>query len=284
MRFLRTFWYHFRANIINKKYLASMALIFCTVYLICNPIYQASEYYNLNINIGVIAIVINSAFMINILFVSALLFFSDLPVRYPDQVLLLARSSKRKWLLSQFLYVIVISVLMAAFFVISIVIVCRGSMYIDDSWGKIITSMTQQEFLTKFEMGVTASAGMLSAVSPYEAIVWCLSGLILTWMMFGFIAIILNLYVAEFAGILVNGLMVFVRMMIGFFGMEELCCISPIHWCTTSILYNEYMVKMPSTTYVLAVRLAVLMGLLIAAIILSGKKMDLLRYLERARS
>ena len=279
---VRTALYHCRSEIKNTKFYAGLILIFCAVYLTLSPITQISESYRVNMNMAIFSLTAAAPFCLSILFLAALFIFSDLPIKHPSPLFLMIRSGKRNWLFAQIIYVLLVSFFLTVFVYMALLVVSKGHLFLSDDWGKLVYSIASGQLDQAGGLDFRIDLNVIQNWTPAAAFVWTFSGLLLTFVMFGLISLVLNLFVNEFAGTICNILMTAIHLLFGFFPEKEMYWLSPIEWCSIRDVGISAAGYRPDIRFVLITRTMIFACLLVTAYLMSSKRGDLLKHMERA--
>ena len=273
--------YHLMAGFFNTKMLVALILIATILYVDLTPIINASDSLNLNINFSAISIVLSDNSACSIIFIAVLFIFSNLPVKYPQQYYALHRSGKRAWLFSQCLYVIITSLFLVMFIAAFYFLLCSGHMFFDNRWGKLITSISEGQINTYFKIGISLRPNILAEFTPVGAFIWTLSGTVVMMVIFGFSAVVLNLVINEFAGTILDGLMIFMNMLCWLFSSFFKYYFSPLSWCSVSVIDTTGRGATPGIPFAIIMWSMIIIILLLIAFLASGRDKEIVKNLER---
>jgi len=271
----------FLTNIFSKKTVASLMLMFGALYVALSPMNNAADYYGLRINIGVISYVITGVFVCPVIFLSAIIIFSGLPVKNPPQHFVIARSGKVKWIFAQFLYVFVMSIIIVLLIIVFTCVICGGRISFSGTWGKLENAVASGQI--PYEFGINTAIGKNSLIdySPSQAFWWTIIGAGVTFMIFGWVSIVFNLFIYEFTGTVINAVVLLLQMAAGYFPSNFLFHISPIAWCSVDIVDKHGTSLAPDISYVLLLRGLIVSALIIGAFAGSYKGSRIIEKLER---
>ena len=264
------------SGVFTGKMLIALILISTTVYLDFAPIYIATESLGINVNCGIISILLSDSFSRNIIFIAVLFAFSNLPIKYPIPYYSLIRAGKRSWLFSQLLYVIVVSILLMGFIIIISIITFKGHMFYGTEWGKIINSLLTGTFQTEFSIEINISPNVLAEFTPAAALVWTILSTTIMFIIFGFIMVLMNLAINEFAGIVINGIMIFMNMLCELFSSFLKYYYSPLSWCSLSVIDSNGYGATPSVVFAVSAWTIMLIIMFIFAMIISEHNKEII--------
>jgi len=280
-KLLRTSFHFLLTHTISTRFISSLILLFCSIYLVVSPVTEISLQYNVNINMGILPLTTGAPFMVSMLFNVVFYFFSDLPIKFPSPYFLIARSGKRRWVFAQLIYVVEVSIILTVFIIISTLTICLGRIYFDcEHWGKIINSIAAGQ-LNIPELEFRLETTDLIGWTPASAIIWSIISLILTITLFGFISIVMNLFISEFCGTICNGIIIFIHLLFGFFPENTMYYFSPIEWCGIRNVGRSSISMRPDIIYIIMIWVVVFFLLVFLAFVLTAKKQDFLIKMER---
>lgn len=206
------------------------------------------------------------------MFMPLLILFCDAPFIDSNQPYILARSKRKLWSLGQILYIVVATIIYFAVMMLLSVVLLVGNMELTSDWGKLLytaaNSADNPLFIKeKILYYFTPFTGML-----YSFILLCLSGIFI-----GLVIYVVNVLTKKSGfGILSGGAFIFWDVVVSMVtydeGKEWLNYLSPVSWSTLQIIDIEGTFNTPSITFVLCGYAVLIIGLSVAAVMISRKQ------------
>ena len=259
--------------IINSpKAWAAAILILTSVYSLIVPYAKAAWALDQNVSIGILAYNFCYGTMTIKLYLALLLVFSELPFKDPQQLMIVTRSGKRAWYLSQLFYVIAISAAITV--VVSLVSMAFliGRLSFDDSWGRILSNATS---MYKYKIACAIPSDVLNEISPYNAIGWSLPVGTLSMISFGSVILSLNSLFRGSVGTVAGGLIIALTLIGRFIGVPGTFYLMILDWGSFSDLNIHNAPKMPSPLFEIGVLAAMLIVTISVIIFCSRKKAEI---------
>lgn len=282
MKTLRTSFmstgYHLYYSLTNPKIWAALLMILAAVFLRINPYSKIAADYNETVSIGIISYLFSDVFSVTIIYAALLFIFSELPFDNPQQIFLVTRSGKRAWCVSQFLYIIAVSLFVTLLISVFTVILLSGHLSFENSWGKVINTVIQSDELSeKYQIYDCITTEAVNTFTPHKALVWSVLSGTLTFVVFGSLIYTFNSISHKTAGIIFGVLLIACHMFTGYFANLILFLwFAPLEWSSIMVININHISKMPTPEYAICM----LAGLFVLsagfAIFRSQKKSDIL--------
>ena len=122
-----------------------------------------------------------------------LLMFSDLPTPYQ-----LTRTTKRKWLLGQFIYVILVTVLYTVLMLLFTAVLCMKKSYPGNLWSETAAMLGYSELGKNLQ--VPSTVRVMESISPYGCMLQVFLLLFCYSLTLGFVILVGNLYKGKTKG------------------------------------------------------------------------------------
>ena len=251
---------------------AAAILILSSVCSLIIPYAKAAWALNENVSIGILAYNFCYASMIVKLYLALLLIFSELPFKDPQQLMIITRSGKRAWYLSQMFYVIAVSIAVTVIVSLVSAAILVGHLSFDGSWGRILTNGTSMH---KYKIACAIPSDVLKEFSPYAAIGWSLPMGMLTMISFGSIILSLNSLFRRSVGTIAGGLIIALTLIGRFIGVTGSLYFMIIDWSSFSNLNLHHAPKTPTPVFEIGILAAMLIVSIIIIIFCSRKKAEI---------
>lgn len=219
-------------------------MILFSVYSLIVPYAKAAWALDQNVSIGILAYNFSYGGMIIRLYLALLLVFSELPFKDPQTLMIITRSGKKAWYLSQLFYVIAVAVIITAAVSLISMAVLVGHLSFDASWGRILTNGTS---LYKYRVVGAIPSAVLKEFSPYAAIGWSLPVGTLTMISFGSVILSLNSLFRRSVGTITGGLIIALTLIGRIIGVPGSLYLMILDWSDFSNLniYNAPQTPVP---------------------------------------
>lgn len=204
------------------------------------------------------------------------LMLCDAPFVDKNQLFIMMRTTRTRWLGGQILYIVTASGIYYLFiFAISILTtIVYGSF--SPEWGELITALSYDTMLKYEVLDVSYFSFSEVVVDYFSPPLACFYTFIMSWLVgtfLGLVVFVCNLFTgSKLWGIAVCGM--FVTLTMPADGYYLLNRFSPVSWCTLNRIDVGGLTTHPSFTYCICV-LLLLIALLIAAVLLFGRKKNL---------
>ncbi len=251
---------------------AAAILILSSVYSLIVPYAKAAWALDQNVSIGILAYNFCYGTMTIKLYLALLLVFSELPFKDPQQLMIITRSGKRAWYLSQMFYVITVSIAVTVIVSLVSAAILVGHLSFGDSWGKVLTNATS---LHKFRISWAISSDVLKELSPYEALGWSLSVGTLTMISFGSVILSLNSLFRRSVGTIAGALIISLTLIGRFLGVTGSLYFMIIDWSSFSNLNLHHAPKTPTPVFEIGILAAMLIVSIIIIIFCSRRKAEI---------
>lgn len=252
--------------------IAVLMIIITLIYV--DDVKKLADYVGAAVPVWIFPIMYSQYYIKALYTLPIVLMFCDAPFFDRNQVFVMMRISRRKWLCGQILYIITAGGVYY-FFLLSVSIlftIFHGGFSLE--WGRALTAEAFSAVSTKIDIHFfTVSRVVVENFTPLLAVFYTF---ILSWLgaiFLGALVLALNLLTGSRVwGISVSS--AFVVLSITAAKFEKLLPYSPVSWTTLNFIDVGGLTRCPSITYVLTAY-AVLIGLLIAAILIFGRKKSL---------
>lgn len=131
-----------------------------------------------------------------------LLLFSDLPKLTPLTPYQLVRTTKRKWLFGQFVYVILVTVLYTVFMLLFTTVLCMKNSYPGNLWSETAAMLGYSELGKNLQ--VPSTVRVMESISPYGCMVQVFLLLFCYSLTLSFVILVGNLYKGKTKGMVLG--------------------------------------------------------------------------------
>ena len=129
-----------------------------------------------------------------------LLMFSDLPKMTPITPYQLTRTTKRKWLLGQFIYVILVTVLYTVLMLLFTAVLCMKKSYPGNLWSETAAMLGYSELGKNLQ--VPSTVRVMEGISPYGCMLQVFFLLFCYSLTLSFVILVGNLYKGKTKGMI----------------------------------------------------------------------------------
>ena len=127
-----------------------------------------------------------------------LLLFSDLPKMTPVTPYQLIRTTKKKWLIGQFVYVILVTILYTVFMLLFTSILCMKNSYIGNLWSDTAAMLGYSDLGKNLQ--VPSTVRVMESISPYGCMLQVFLLLFCYSLTLSFVILVGNLYKGKTKG------------------------------------------------------------------------------------
>lgn len=251
---------------------AAAILILSSVYSLIVPYAKAAWALDQNVSIGILAYNFCYGTMTIKLYLALLLVFSELPFKDPQQLMIVTRSGKRAWFLSQLFYVIAVTAAITVAVSLVSMAILIGHLSFDGSWGRMLPNAMS---MYKYKIACAIPSDVLNEISPYDAIGWSLPVGTLSMISFGSVILSLNSLFRGSAGTVAGGLIIALTLIGRFIGVPGMFYLMILDWGNFSDLNIHNAPKMPSPLFEIGVLAAMLIVSISVIIFCSRKKAEI---------
>lgn len=251
---------------------AAAILILSSVYSLIVPYAKAAWALDQNVSIGILAYNFCYGTMTIKLYLALLLVFSELPFKDPQQLMIITRSGKKAWYLSQLFYVIAVAAAITAAVSLVSMAILVGHLSFDGSWGRILTNGTS---MLKYRIACAIPSDVLKEFSPYAAIGWSLPVGTLTMISFGSVILSLNSLFRGSAGTIAGALIISLTLIGRFIGVPGTFYLMILDWSNFSDLNIHNAPKTPTPLFETGALAAMLIVSILVIIFCSRKKAEI---------
>lgn len=248
-------------------------LAVAAVYEFTNSLANMAAYYSIPVNGFAVSFLFTSLNQTLIIFLGVFILFSDLPFKDNQQMFMISRSGKRAWIFSQVFYVLVVALMYFAFIFICFCTVSLPNIgFSTESWGKIIKTIAATDAAESFGLMFRVPQNVLTDFSPLEAVFFSFGISYAVAIVLGLLSLFFNLTVKRNFGTIIFGALVFSLMFTRMRGSNILYYLSPINWCSISIVDKKGVSVYPDVSWIITVVCIWLVVEIIALFVFGGKK------------
>lgn len=251
---------------------AAAILILSSVYSLIVPYAKAAWALDQNVSIGIIAYNFCYGTMTIKLYLALLLVFSELPFKDPQQLMIVTRSGKRAWFLSQLFYVIAVAAAITVAVSLVSMAILIGHLSFDGSWGRILPNATS---MYKYKIACAIPSDVLNELSPYDALGWSLPVGTLSMISFGSVILSLNSLFRGSAGTVAGGLIIALTLIGRFIGVPGSLYLMILDWGNFSDLNIHNAPKTPTPLFEIGALAAMLIVSITVIVFCSRKKAEI---------
>lgn len=275
-KILTTTGYHLYYSLASIKVWSGITLILAAIYLRVHTFAEIAGDFNVSVSIGIIALVCSDPFVGTVIFYSLLFIFSELPFQNPQQMLLLTRSGKRSWYISQLLYIIVASLFVELLIILFSMLLLAGHLSFGNSWGKVINTAVRSNEMRKQYDIMRIVPDTINTFTPYKALAWNLPCGTLTYIVFGNIVYALNVISRRSAGIIAGAVLIVFHFFCGYFIQSLFWWFSPLEWSDINTINITHISRKPTPEYAVCALLGLYIISVFIIVFSSRKKVDVL--------
>lgn len=186
--------------------------------------------------------------------------------------MIVTRSGKRAWYLSQLFYVIAVAAAITVAVCLVSMAILVGRLSFDGSWGRMLPNAIS---MYKYKIACAIPSDVLNEISPYDAIGWSLPVGTLSMISFGSVILSLNSLFRGSAGTVAGGLIIALTLIGRFIGVPGTFYLMILDWGNFSDLNIHNAPKMPSPLFEIGVLAAMLIVSILVIIFCSRKKAEI---------
>lgn len=195
--------YNFRGFWKNPKSILTLLLGFVLCYLLSTRVMEVIETYHTPVQVAEPFLwTFGDAGAILLSSVLLLLLFSDLPKLGSMTPYYLYRTTRRVWLMGQFVYVICVSMLYTAFLFLTTVLLCMKMSYVGNVWSETAAMLAYSK-LGK-DLSVPSTVKVMESITPYGCVLQVLLLLFLYTLCLSFLILAGNLLFSGNRGIVLG--------------------------------------------------------------------------------
>ena len=195
--------YNFRGFWKNPKSILTFLLGFVLCYLLSTRVMEVIETYHTPVQVAEPFLwTFGDAGAILLSSVLLLLLFSDLPKLGSMTPYYLYRTTRRVWLMGQFVYVICVSMLYTAFLFLTTVLLCMKMSYVGNVWSETAAMLAYSK-LGK-DLSVPSTVKVMESITPYGCVLQVLLLLFLYTLCLSFLILAGNLLFSGNRGIVLG--------------------------------------------------------------------------------
>lgn len=251
---------------------AAAILILSSVYSLIVPYAKAAWALDQNVSIGILAYNFCYGTMTIKLYLALLLVFSELPFKDPQQLMIVTRSGKRAWYLSQLFYVIAVAAAITVAVSLVSMAILIGHLSFDGSWGRMLPNAMS---MYKYKIACAIPSDVLNELSPYDALGWSLPVGTLSMISFGSVILSLNSLFRGSAGTVAGGLIIALTLIGRFIGVPGMFYLMILDWGNFSDLNIHNAPKTPTPLFEIGVLAAMLIVSITVIVFCSRKKAEI---------
>ena len=195
--------YNFRGFWKNPKVILTFLLGFVMCYLLSTRVMEVIEAYETPVQLAEpflwtfgdgTAILLSSVLL--------LLLFSDLPQMSSVTPYYLYRTTKRKWLAGQLIYIVCVTALYTVYLFLVTVLLCMRTSYVGDLWSETAAMLAYSKLGT--DMSVPSTVKVMESFSPYACMAQVVLLLFLYSVCMGFLILAGNLFSGQSRGMMLG--------------------------------------------------------------------------------
>ncbi|MBF9648818.1 hypothetical protein E3V38_09980 [Streptococcus pseudopneumoniae] len=208
-------------------------LIFFHLYtlILMLPFSNLANHFKETYPVSIVTVLFTSQWFTAISILSVILLFSNLPLKDTFQFWLILKIGQKKWMLSQFIYLIIASLIASIYQIISILITFLPTLHFSNHWGRLLPSLAQGRI--SFPEGVDSMTHLRSIIlqyySPYGAFFQIFLLLFLMFILIGGVIFVFNSHYSNLGNTLACGLVI-VELFITEASRFWIKFLSPLTW------------------------------------------------------
>lgn len=260
----------------NPRIYISALLILGYLYLLENPIRSFASAVNINVTPWIFPFLLNDVYSQMMIFLGIVLVFCDAPFLDSAQPYMILRSGKKGWLLGEYLYIMLVSVIYLLY--VLIVSICLiFPVDFSNEWGKIIGTLTQTNAAVPLHIPLGFSYTIQYIYTPIGATLWTFLMAWLDAIFLGFCIFTINFNLNRFIGTAVAVVLILINMFALNLGGGKFLYFSPMSWSSLSNLDITNTSVRPSNLFAVCTLLVICVLLLgINCYTIRAKNIDVL--------
>lgn len=251
---LKTVKLYLKQNIFSYRFVA-VSLFLASYYSIMGEtimqIYRDTGY---KINYAMIPIMMGTYTMLLVMLVGWVLLIANVPFRDVQQIQILVRIGKKKWIISQIIYVMIMTgvYLLLNIILFSLFSIRAIGFYSD--WGKLATSIVQgtSDIFTSFRQVLLLEVSTV-ILEKTPTFVFCIQVIVFytIFLLIGWITLLGN-FIKKYLGFIIVFFMLFLYLFVGDSSGYLIYYISPISWINIWFFLDRVSGTYPSVSYILS--------------------------------
>ena len=252
-------------TIVSVRFAVAVLLTLFFLLMELISIRAMASYFNQKINYSVISFALSNQFLLLILFLSCLLIFSTFPYRDEQQMQLILRTGKVKWLISYTATIFITSMLFISVIVLFSFLIINTHLDFSNEWGKILGTLGQQpHFRENFGIEYNYSYYIQINLTPLNGFIRSTILCFLVMTLVGNFVFIGNL-ISNKLGLIIGSSIIFIHILSAYVLEHYFYFISPISWISLFTTNIETSSALPNLNYIIR---TLLMGYLLVLILL----------------
>lgn len=214
-------------------------------------------------------------FMHLVIFTSIIFVFSNAPFANGMQLLLISRTGKKTWLISQVIYLIISSILITLFLILLPILRHIDMIVLKNDWGKVWKNLS-----INYEVINPALYDTINKYSAIEALIYTIVLFNLMVIFLGIIIMFFNIFINNKSiGILVASAFPIIDLMYMITGNSKILWLSPLSWINISKISVNRDCSIPTIQYGIG-WLSIVSMMLIVIICVCAKNKDVVEINE----
>lgn len=270
--------YAVRRFIHNPRVYIVVAVVYIFFLMVTDPIHKYVELTGEPVSTWLLPFILSDQTCVLIIYLLLILLFCDAPFIQQNEVYVFIRSGRKKWLLTQFLYICVMSatyVLFLNFATLSLTFMDAAYM---PEWGKIFYSLANTNASEIVELPITISSSIIQAFSPRKAL---FTSTFFAWsvaVFLGSIMFVINLTFNRTSGTVVSALLVLTQYLTTNASGYGMTFFSPVSWVSLDLLDFSGVGRTPTPEYAGVVLWSIiLLCWIISLLVIRKKDIDIYR-------
>lgn len=203
-----------------------------------------------------------------IFFLPLTFIFSNAPFMDSNQLYVIARSGKTKWLAGQMCYITLASALYFIFIIIFSILINLDCIAFSNEWGKVITTLANTSAGTNFNIDLNVDKNTVLLFSPIQAMWFTYLHSWISGIILGFIILLFNLKLKGSGTFAASFILVFSAIASKSISLTKY---SPVTWSTLNYIQLKTNDGLPSYQYI-STAYCVIIAVLVLSIYISVKR------------
>ncbi|MDE7430318.1 MAG: hypothetical protein K2N34_00125 [Lachnospiraceae bacterium] len=207
-------------------------------------------------------------FMHLVIFTSVIFLFANAPFVNSLQLLMMSRSGKKMWYLSQMIYLLLCTVILSVFLFMVPLIKNLNLIVLKNAWGKVLSTLAVYHDIIH-----PSSYYVINRYSPLEAMTYTILVFILISLFIGMTLMFCNtVFRNKSIGIIIVSAFVILDWLAYLTDDTKILWISPVSWINISNMAYARETKVPTIMYGIIVLVVLNLSLMLGTYLISGKK------------
>lgn len=258
-----------KKSMTNPRILVIIILIPSLLSLAIGPINDFARITGYKVRPFLMPFLFSDSYMVFMITLCVILLFCDAPFLDDFQPYIIIRSGRVRWVVSQILYIMIMSFILLIIINGSILLLSLRTVSFGSDWGKVLNTLAQTDAAYQFEIRLGISYQVILKYTPFEAMALSSFLFWLICVFMGLLMFVINFFTSRTYGAIVGigfALLTFALSRI----TTTLVFFSPTAWANIGLFHSNLGISQPTLIYCLSV---LIIGISIfSAILIQGIK------------